>query len=836
MQSSNLPLHGVKVIDFGQYIAGPAAAMVLGDLGATVVHIDPPSGPLWASPANAALHRNKLIVRINLKTAEGLAQAQALIAEADIVIENFRPGVLARLGIDFSALRRMQPELVTVSIPGFASDDALRREWRAFESVVAASAGVFTDMGRTRVLMGKIPYFSALPLASAYGTMIAASATVLALQARERTGIGDQIEVPLICALMEGLTYNSQLIENLPRRYTNYRSDEIKRRLAASLPMDMPYHSVQDLQDPFYRTGGYRCKDGRMFAIVCAGHKVHTRRCLQALGIYDSLIAEGLVEEGDPYLSIREWKSDHLLSVYPLPRHWHDKILARMKAAFLTRTSAEWERIFQEHRIAGTRQNSLQEWMQHEHALSAGLMVTVDDSEYGPMTQPGPMTWLQESGEAMLNPAPRRSVAFGEALATLSSIPSQRPARGTARKLSGWLDGVRVLDMANVIAGPHTAFYLARFGAEVIKLDPVFPAYHPGFNLFMATVNMAGKQSTLVDITSAGGREVFEKLVKSADVIVWNATERDAKRRGLDRESVGALNPNAIYCQVDCFGGARRGPRSDDIGYDDVAQAVSGIMVRFGGSPETPEEHAHTGTIDALGAYSLALGVAAALYQKSKGGRAGRPRTSLAALSGLLQIPYCYDYSGRGPFDEPAGPDARGFNALAQLYVAGCGHSIMLNGLESDLPSLARVDGLQGLCEIPARDRAMFLAAAIGKLSAEDWVSKLKAADIGVAICKNISDIRAENIRPADAKPGIDRGSFSFSRYTDHPSGYTVVQLDPYAVRPAVAKIYALSPAEKYGASTRKVLRSLGYTETDIDELVAAGEISESWSREYLPS
>ena len=60
-----LPLKGVKVIDFGQYIAGPAVAMILADLGATVVHIDPPAGPLWESPANATLHRNKMIVIIS---------------------------------------------------------------------------------------------------------------------------------------------------------------------------------------------------------------------------------------------------------------------------------------------------------------------------------------------------------------------------------------------------------------------------------------------------------------------------------------------------------------------------------------------------------------------------------------------------------------------------------------------------------------------------------------------------------------------------------------------------------------------------------------------------
>ena len=92
---SNLPLTGVKVIDFGQYIAGPAVAMLLGDLGATVVHIDPPDGPMWDSPANAALMRNKMIVTLDLKSEEGLAQARALCAEADIIVE--KPSLLNKV-------------------------------------------------------------------------------------------------------------------------------------------------------------------------------------------------------------------------------------------------------------------------------------------------------------------------------------------------------------------------------------------------------------------------------------------------------------------------------------------------------------------------------------------------------------------------------------------------------------------------------------------------------------------------------------------------------------------------------------------------------------------
>lgn len=831
---SALPLHGVKVIDFGQYIAGPAVAMILGDLGATVVRVEPPSGPLWNSPANAALNRNKSIVSIDLKTAQGLGQARALIGEADIVVENFRPGVLTRLGLDFAALRRARPELITVSIPGFASNDTLRRDWRAFESVIAAASGVFTDMGLNRVLMGVNPSFSPLPLASAYGAMLAVSAAVLALQARERSGLGDHIEVPLACAVMEGLSYNSIHIDDYPLRYKTQREQEIERRRRQGLPMDLSYGDLQELLDPFYRS--YRCKDGRMFYVVCPSHKHHAKRCLQSLGIYEELVSQGLREEEDTYRPSRQWTSDVSLGVYPLPKHWADRIATRMKEVFLTRTAKEWERIFGKGRFPGAPQRWLSEWISDDHAEVAGLVTEVDDPVHGPMLQPGPVAWLEESGESMLYPLPRKCVTFSEALRAVSAHP--RPPTPTARSAdaAGWLDGVRVLDLCNVIAGPHSAAYLARFGAEVIKLDPAKPLYDCWNTVIFGMTHMRGKQSILVDIRSDGGRAVFERLVKSVDVVVWNATDRQVKDMGLDLEGLRALNPKAIFCQLDCFGGVRRGPRTDYLGYDDLVQAGTGIMLRFGGSMESPEEHAHVGTIDVMCGFGAALAVAAALYQKLTTGYVGRARTSLSALSGLAQIPFFYDYQGREPFNEPSGRDTKGYDALTRIYDTATGPCLVLCASEADMPRFAHVQGLESLARVPKTQRADLLAEAFRSASTETWLARLRAADIGAAACEDLETIREASSHAPEDAPGTERSSYSFSVFRDHPSGHEVTQLDPYAVRPARGKIRAMAPAEKYGASTRKVLHTLGYSATQVAAMISAGVISESWSQEYLPS
>ncbi|WP_210542693.1 CoA transferase [Rhodoferax sp. PAMC 29310] len=832
--TSLLPLRDVKVVDFGQYMAGPAVAMILADLGATVVHIDPPGGPLWKTPANATLNRNKLIVTLDLKTPQGLEQALALIEEADILVENFRPGVMSRMGIDLATLRVARPELITLSIPGFASNDELRRDWRAFESVIAAQSGVFTDMGLNRVLMGINPSFSPLPLASAYGTMLAASAVVLALQARERTGLGDQVEVPLASAVMEGLSYNSIKIDNYPERYKTQREKEIERRRTEGLPMNLTYDDLQELLDPFYRS--YKCKDGRMFYVVCPSHKHHAKRCLQALGLYDELVAEGLSEEEDTYLPLSEWKSDVSLGVYPLPKAWADRISVRMKNVFMTRTAKEWERIFGRGKFPGAPHRWLQEWINDDHAETAGLMIEVDDPEYGPMTQPGPMVWLEESAAAMVHPKARRAVSYDEALRVLSAIETKLPRVRQKNARDGWLDGVRILDLCNVIAGPHSVAYLARFGAKVIKLDPAKPFYDCWNTVIFGMSHMRGKRSMLTDITQPEGRAILEALVKASDVIVWNAPDRQVQSMGLDTESLKKLNPDAIFCKLDCFSGPLPGPRSGYLGYDDLVQATTGIMTRFGGSMDTPEEHAHVGTIDVMCGFGGSLGIAAALYQKLKTGRTGRPRTSLSALSNLAQLPFCYDYARRGLFDEPAGREVVGHDALSRFYYTSSDRFVLLSAYEADLPRLEQVPGLEGISQVPADGRAAFLAQAFMGARAADWVERLQAADIGASICENLETIRAYNSRPADGTPGTEQGSYAFSVFADHPSGHTVTQLDPFAVRPRRGKIYALESAEKYGASTRAVLQELGHSEEQIDALMAAGVVSESWSASYLPT
>ena len=177
-------LEHLRVIDFGQYIAGPLLGMLLADQGADVVRVDPPGGPVWDTPANATWNRGKRSIALDLKSEGDREVARRLVEGADVVIENFRPGVMERLGLGPQAMTEANPRLVYCSVPGFASDDP-RAGMPAWEGVVAAAAASFRPADASHR-----PVYTAIPIASTYAAFQAAGSIVLALNARERDGRG----------------------------------------------------------------------------------------------------------------------------------------------------------------------------------------------------------------------------------------------------------------------------------------------------------------------------------------------------------------------------------------------------------------------------------------------------------------------------------------------------------------------------------------------------------------------------------------------------------------------------------------------------------------------
>lgn len=824
---STRPLSHIRILDFGQYVAGPLVGMMLADMGAEVIRIDPPGGPRLKTPASDMLSRGKQSLQLDLKTPEGKREALALVARSDVLLENFRPGVMDRLGLGQASLKAANPALISLSMPGFASTDPDLANLPAWEAVIAARTGQFTDMGLNRRLMGINPSFTPLTLASAYGAAFGAMSVLFALGARDRNG-GDHIEVPLASALLEGLIYNCEQIETYPQRYKSPREVELERRAAAGLPMNLNYEQLSEFLDPFYRT--YRCADGRGFYVVSCSIATHPRRVLAVLGLKD--LADSL-PDFNPYLDRADWPHSWSLRNYPVGEVDRAKLTTAMQAAFLTRPSWEWEALFGAAKAPATAQRTSREWMADAHALESGLVLEVDDPRHGRMRQLGNLAWLADDQGAMnKKPGPITDDARPKLASILAENARKAP---TATGNSAWLQGIRVLDLTNVIAGPTIGSTLARFGAQVTLVQPVSPSVDPWNAVVFGLHAHRGKESLLLNLRSELGQEALAKLIRQSDVITLNGTDEQRDALGLTAERLAVLNPRLILVQLDAFGGPQRGPKSDHLGYDDLAQAATGVMVRFGGGAQTPEEHAHFGTIDVLTGFCACAALGAALERLRTTGKGGIARAALAASGAMIQALYMYDFDGREPFNEPSGRGAMGSGPLYRCYQAADGW-MFFAAPGDQAHALQAIPGLADLATQPEGELVEVLAARFRQRSIRDWTAAMAGTSATAVALGSLQSTRDAALQLESAgNIDISQATFRAVRHNKHPMGRWCDLVAPNAVRPRQARISIPAAAPKYGSSTRLLLERLGYTSAQIDCMIEEGVAAEAWSEKYLP-
>lgn len=204
------PLAGLRVLDLSRALAGPYCTMMLADAGADVVKVEPPTGDDsrgWLPMVDRdearesayflSANRGKRSVRLDLKTPEGAQRLRELASRADVLVENYRPGLLDRLGLSTASLREANPRLVTLSITGFGSDgpDGHRP---GFDQIVQAEAGLMSLVGEP----DGAPTRVGLPIADLLAGMFGAYGVMLALQQRAVTGRGGAVDTSLLAAVV----------------------------------------------------------------------------------------------------------------------------------------------------------------------------------------------------------------------------------------------------------------------------------------------------------------------------------------------------------------------------------------------------------------------------------------------------------------------------------------------------------------------------------------------------------------------------------------------------------------------------------------------------------
>ena len=806
------PLTGIRVVDFGHYIAGPLAGMLLADQGAEVIKVDRPGRPDCDTPANGVFNRGKQCVTLDLKDADDRARAVALVLSADVVIENFRPGVMRRLGLGAEAMTARNPGLVYLSLPGFASADE-KASIRAFEGIISAAIGQYTDLQSARRLLDVRPIYTPMPLGSTYGAIHGAIAATLALYAREETGRGDVIEVPLVGAAMSAMAVIMLDVAEKPARY--------------GPPVDATRKAVRrnrGAESPF--SGSFLAGDGQWLYIIAAGHARNSRSLVKALKVYDDLIAQGMVD-------VPVYDNLHLTHNIPdsshLSREWNLKVREKIEAVLASEPAQHWVDVLTAAGVPCTIQRTAQEWLHKAETDEAALTVVVDDPEYGPTRQLGVQTWLSKTPAACAIPKPRRAFA-----GCVEPKSQKNVATGPARPI---LEGIRVLDLSNVLAGPASARTLAEYGAEVIKIDPPDPYFGPRVSSWFPMEVSPGKRSAILNLKAEAGKAAFLALVETADVVVHNFRPGVAENLGIDYAAVKRRKPDIVYLNLTAFNGPRPGAWMNRPGFDPLLQGSTGIQTRYGGAGEKPILHGWASCIDYITGYSATYGAALALFKRRRNGvpdGGDFVSTSLAQGAQLVQAPFMYACQSGCSGDEPSGQDAMGEHALHRMYRARDGW-VFVAGLRDEIDELRRVPGLE---HAPDEGTEKFLETEIAQRDVAHWVKLLNDSGLAAHRVDSLEDIRKmylHEVSEDDLDAWDDGRSISIVRFVDHPVGRAVDLAPPAYARLKNAPIQLLYACPKQGAHTREILGELGYDDASIEALIADGAAADHLHEHYLP-
>lgn len=364
------PLEGLRVVDLSAIIAGPVATAFLATYGADVVKLEPPEGDaLRAYPSTLpgqsryflGVNRGKRSLAVDLKHPEGLAVARRLARGADVLVESFRPGVAARLGLDDATLRGENPRLVYASVSAFGQAGPLAGR-PGLDPVVQSYGGLAWEQGAAD---GGPPELVRGSLVDYHTGSLAASGILLALVARGRTGAGQRVETSLldgVLAMQAGRVFWAEGLE--------------------------PAEAVRDLLgDRVSRI--YPTEDGWLYLYVELPK--FWEGCCRTLGL-------------------EAWLDDPRLRTMADRTARRAELIPAITARLADRPAAEWETVFAQADVPCTRVRSVPEMLVDPQALANGTLATATHPALGPVRFLGPPVRLSETPGA----APGRPPEVGE--------------------------------------------------------------------------------------------------------------------------------------------------------------------------------------------------------------------------------------------------------------------------------------------------------------------------------------------------------------------------------------------------------------------------------------
>ncbi len=381
----SLPLAGLTVLDFSHALAGPYCTMLMARYGATVIKIEDTDtgdmGRSWGPPFLGGeasyflgLNSGKRGIAIDLKDATGVALCKRLIERADILIENFRPGTMDRLGLGYAATRELNPRLIYCSISGYGQTGP-RRDDPAMDLILQAASGLISVTGTTEGETVRCGH----SVADISAGMFALVGTMFALRTRESSGTGQYVDVSMLDGMISAMASN----------YANFfGSKTTPRPWGTGFGTIVPYAC--------YRTGD------REIALAVASEKLWRAFCL------------GVDQP--------EWVDHERFRTNTLRIAHRDELEPLIAAVLQTRSAAEWVEIFRKTGVPATLVNTLDDVANDPQSAMREMFPVVDHPTAGPIRVTGAPLKLSDTETIPLEPAPFHGQDTAEVLTELLGL------------------------------------------------------------------------------------------------------------------------------------------------------------------------------------------------------------------------------------------------------------------------------------------------------------------------------------------------------------------------------------------------------------------------------
>jgi crotonobetainyl-CoA:carnitine CoA-transferase CaiB-like acyl-CoA transferase len=584
------PLNGLRVVDVSIMAAGPWIGSLLGELGADVIKIEPPAGDgtRWVEPLQHGMGTNYLCLNVNkrgivldFKNEADRAAALDLVSTADVFIQNFRGGVIERLGLGYAAVSARNPRLIYCSVSGFGESGPLAKEACA-DFIMQAYSGFARLNGAVGEELEAFRFTGFIDLTT---SIVGTEGILAALLQRESTGRGQKLEVSMLQAALE--MQFSRVAEMLG----SGAAPKPRGSASPNLAPDQAYTAL----------------DGEIFVTV------HTAEEWRGFGA-----AIGRPElAGDARFATNAARVAN--------RGALDAIVAPVIAA---RPMIWWLRAFERQRVPCALAHNFEQLRHHAQIRDNGMAVELKTPQWGNVVVGGlPWHFSRTPGEVLPPPVPGAETA---AVLAERHRPASEGRHEIDKADGAILQGIRVVELASGVAGPMAACRLGDLGADVVKVEwgegdwmrLCAPSLANETGAAFAALNR-GKRSVHLGLDQADSAKMLRRLVEHADVVVTDLDDAALGALGLDgvTEDTCAWNPRLVVAQISALG--RNGPLAGKPGSELCAQAMAGYT-RYLGAHGKPAIRLGADVGGCSTAIFATQAVLAALFARRRDGKGQR--------------------------------------------------------------------------------------------------------------------------------------------------------------------------------------------------------------------